>query len=132
MFRDFVSMSKCGPGNALSRKLSDVQGPGYDSIYKPTEKIPIPVGPTGFVFHEGRVGSTLVANLLACDREAMVFSESAPPSTVFMSMSRFPRSRQIEIFREILTIMCRSTYHKQCFFKFQSITSTMMSLALEG
>ena len=36
--------------------------------------------PSGFVFHESRVGSTLVANSLAANPWNMVFSESDPPS----------------------------------------------------
>ena len=35
--------------------------------------------PSGFVFHESRVGSTLVANMLAAVPTNIVYSESAPP-----------------------------------------------------
>ena len=38
-----------------------------------------PVKPSGFVFHESRVGSTLVANMLAAVPTNIVYSESAPP-----------------------------------------------------
>lgn len=62
----------------------------------------------------------------------MVFSESAPPSIVLMNLRSVSRDRKIEVFRETLLMMCRSTYHKRCFFKFQSITSTMIDIALEA
>lgn len=54
MFKDFVKMSKCGNGNILVRNLIDVQGQGYDSIYSDST-VPVPIIPTGFVFHESRV-----------------------------------------------------------------------------
>lgn len=41
-----------------------------------------PVPPRGFVYHETRCGSTLVANMLAAPSSNRVFSESKPPVQV--------------------------------------------------
>lgn len=41
-----------------------------------------PVPPRGFVYHETRCGSTLVANMLAGLEPNRVFSESKPPVQV--------------------------------------------------
>ncbi|CAN0443494.1 unnamed protein product, partial [Hapterophycus canaliculatus] len=41
-----------------------------------------PLPPKGFVYHETRCGSTLVANMLAALPPSRVFSESKPPTQV--------------------------------------------------
>ena len=59
MFRDLVRMSNCGMGNMKTARLTEVKANpellGEGGSY---------IAPTGFVFHESRVGSTLVANSL--------------------------------------------------------------------
>lgn len=75
MFKDLVSLSRCdAPGNtrtsSVSAELEDIRvaaaagGRAGRVVY-----------PSGFVFHESRVGSTLIANMLASDLDNMVFSE---------------------------------------------------------
>lgn len=59
MFRDLVLMSKCGIGNSKTARLSEVKSdPNFQGIGGRY------MDPKGFVFHESRVGSTLVANAL--------------------------------------------------------------------
>lgn len=43
-----------------------------------------PIQPKGFIYHETRCGSTLVANMLAALPPSRVFSESKPPVQVLM------------------------------------------------
>ena len=59
MFRDLVTMSQCGLGNSKTARLSEVKlDPNFQGIGGTF------MDPSGFVFHESRVGSTLVANAL--------------------------------------------------------------------
>jgi hypothetical protein len=123
MFKDLMGVSHCSGGNrkrmTLAQALDDVK----------TKKV---LKPNGFVFHESRVGSTLVANTFASDPFSMVFSESAPPANAMLHCSGCSRKRQVELFRDVLTLMGNSPIHKNLFFKFQSITSTKMDIALEA
>ncbi len=89
------------------------------------------IEPTGFVFHESRVGSTLVANNLASDPFSLVFSESSPTANALMHCIACTRQQEVQLFRNIVHLMGRSPFHKSLFFKFQSITSTKMEIALE-
>jgi hypothetical protein len=70
--------------------------------------------------------------MFASDEDSMVFSESAPPASALLHCKGCSHKRQIEYFRATVHLMCRSTYHKRCFFKFQSITVTMIHIALEA
>jgi hypothetical protein len=59
MFRDLIVASKCGGSNAKSASLSAVKAdPDFQGIGGRYNS------PGGFVFHESRVGSTLVINAL--------------------------------------------------------------------
>eukprot|EP01035_Chromulina_nebulosa_P026497 gene26497-34697_t len=90
------------------------------------------VKPTGFVFHESRVGSTLVANSLASDPWSMVFSESAPTANALLHCNQCSKDIKIKIFRDVVTLMGNSPFHKRMFFKFQSIVTTEMEIVLEA
>jgi hypothetical protein len=87
--------------------------------------------PSAFVFHESRVGSTLIANEFASDPWSMVFSESGPPVSALLHCEACDRQKVIQLFRDIITLMGRSPFHKRLFFKFQSVSSTKMEIALE-
>ena len=89
------------------------------------------VPPSAFVFHESRVGSTLVANNLASSPYSLVFSESAPTANALLHCFACTRQQEVQLFRDIVTLMGRSPIHHHLFFKFQSITSTKMEIALE-
>lgn len=125
MFKDLVAKSQCSGANSRYARLSELKN---EMRNKPTDWTYLQ--PTGFVFHESRVGSTLVANMLASDPLSMVFSESAPPSAVLLARG-LSRERKIELFRDVLTLMGLTTMHQRMFFKFQSITNTVNDIALE-
>lgn len=131
MFKDLTCLSHCYGSNrkrvtlhdALETlKLAQIRGGTYSEV----------LTPNGFVFHESRVGSTLVANTLASDPFSMVFSESTPPANALLHCGECSRDQQIQLFRDVVTLMGNSPIHKHLFFKFQSITSTKMDIALEA
>jgi len=128
MFRDLVGVSKCVGSNRRRERLSVLIQEIKD---RPDDLSSRVVRPSGFVFHESRVGSTLVANFLASDSYAMVFSESSPMARVLLHCESCDRQYQLQLFRDITTLMGRSPFHKYLFFKFQSITVTNMQIALE-
>jgi len=128
MFRDFVTLSKCMGSNRKRESLSTLMkelDSSNDSLRQRTIK------PTGFIFHESRVGSTLVANLLGSDPWTMVFSESAPAANALLHCDGCSLQKNIKIFRDVITLMGRSPFHKRMFLKFQSITTTKMEVALQ-
>ena len=86
------------------------------------EKGVTPVEPSGFVFHESRVGSTLVANMLASVPHHLVYSESAPPPIVINHCRSCTPERRTDLIRKLFALMGASTSHTKLFFKFQSIT----------
>lgn len=88
--------------------------------------------PKLFVFHESRVGSTLVANLLASDPYSMVFSESSPIIDALLHCNVCDHDQKVSLFRDVIKAMSVSRFHKNLFVKFQSIGSTGMALALEA
>ena len=128
MFRDLESMSRCQGSNKRREFLSVLMKEIKDKAGTPEGRI---VAPTAFVFHESRVGSTLVANTLASDPFSMVFSESAPAANALLHCRTCTTARNVEIFRDVITLMGRSPVHRHLFFKFQSITATKMHIALQ-
>lgn len=125
MFRDLEGMSQCTGKNRRRELLSVLLKEIED------EKQTV-VPPTGFVFHESRVGSTLVANFLASDPWSLVFSESTPIANAILHCSSCSLETQISLFKGVVTLMGRSPIHKRLFFKFQSITCTKMEIALQA
>jgi hypothetical protein len=129
MFKDLEGNSACIGANRRREKLSVLMKEIKDQAGTAGGNV---IEPTGFVFHESRVGSTLVANTLASDPYSMVFSESAPAANALLHCNTCTRERNIELFRDVVTLMGRSPIHKHLFFKFQSITTTKMEIALEA
>ena len=131
MFKDLLAASQCKGNNLKSMRLSEIKKEMEmeESAGKPNSTM---IPPTGFVFHESRVGSTLVANLLGTDPFNMVFSESAPPAAVLLHCKGCTREDQVARFRDTVLAMGRSPTHKRVFFKFQSITTQHMKVALEA
>jgi hypothetical protein len=128
MFRDLEGMSTCYGGNKKKEKLSVLLKDIESKKGTPEGRV---IQPTGFVFHESRVGSTLVANTLASDPWSMVFSESAPAANALLHCRTCSHEKAVKLFRDVVTLMGRSPFHERMFFKFQSITSTKMQIALE-
>ena len=131
MFKDLEANSACVGTNRRREKMS-VLLKEVDEQQRAAGSGGNVIQPTGFVFHESRVGSTLVANTLASDPFSMVFSESAPAANALLHCETCSRERNVKLFRDVVTLMGRSPIHKRLFFKFQSITSTKMDIALEA
>ena len=131
MFKDLLAASQCRGYNSKSMRLSEIKAEmkNEESQGRPKSTM---LTPSGFVFHESRVGSTLVANLLGSDPFNMVFCESSPPATVLLHCSGCSHEAQVSRFRDTVLAMGRSPVHKRAFFKFQSATSTQMKIALEA
>jgi len=92
-----------------------------------------PLAPSGFVFHESRVGSTLVANMLASAPTHVVYSESAPLPVVLNHCRSCDADRKRDLIRKIVDLMGASPrYHTRLFFKFQSITVPNMRVLLDA
>jgi hypothetical protein len=71
MFKDLVAASNCKDSNLKYDSLTNILADIAAKQGTPEGRV---VPPTGFIFHESRVGSTLVANLLASNPWAMVNS----------------------------------------------------------
>lgn len=88
--------------------------------------------PNGFVFHESRVGSTLVADMLASDASNMVFSESKPPPLIASHCNGCSEEKKVALLRTTIRAMGNSARHKRLFFKFQSSNSPNIRLFLKA
>ena len=90
----------------------------------------------GFVFHESRCGSTLVANVLQAmyPEENRVYSESAPPINTLKIADMLGPEAAATILKDVVYLMSRSSdpKEKRLFFKIQSIGSTYMNMFLEA
>lgn len=128
MFKDLVGISGCMGSNRRRETLKNLIKEINDNPGDPSSRV---IKPNGFVFHESRVGSTLVANFMASDPYAMVFSESTPMANAILHCESCTHEYTVQLFRDVTTLMGRSPFHKHLFFKFQSITVTNMNIALE-
>lgn len=77
--------------------------------------------PTGFIFHPGRCGSTLLAKVIARSRENMVFSEVAAHNRAWKILPEC-RSSGIQLYRHLLMAMGRRRLpsYRAHFIKFTS------------
>lgn len=93
--------------------------------------------PKGFVFHESRCGSTLVANSLAAmdPSKNRVYSESGPPLTALKSCGHHKDDcYAAQLFRDVVYMMGRTNDEKEqnLFFKIQSIGTKFTSVVQEA
>ena len=105
MFRDLVAVSGCTDAKrTMKLTLAEVQ-----------ERLPSYLDPAGFIFHESRVGSTLVANILAADPENLVFSESAPPPAIALHCAA-PEEEKVRVHVRvcICVYLCASVCASVC------------------
>lgn len=129
MFRDLEGKSRCMGTNRRREKMSVLLEEIKSAQGTPAGHV---IAPSGFVFHESRVGSTLIANLLASDPYALVFSESTPIANAILHCTSCSHEQHVQLFRNVLTLMGRSPIHTKLFVKFQSITTTKIQIALEA
>ena len=131
MFRDFVAVSRCSGSRRKKERLSVLM----DEL-NARQQNGLPEGrvvkPSGFIFHESRVGSTLVANSFASDPWSLVFSESSPIANAVNHCPHCTKEKQIQVLRDVVALMGNSPFHRNLFFKMQSILSTKMELVLEA
>jgi hypothetical protein len=86
------------------------------------------VRPSGFIFHAGRSGSTLLAKILARTRRNLVISEAAPQNQIWEFLAadgeKFPEKseRNKRIYKNLLLAMARKRVaaHEKHFIKFTS------------
>ena len=128
MFKDLVGNSNCMGSNRRREFMKKLLQEIASDPNAPENRV---VQPNGFVFHESRVGSTLVANFMQSDPYAMVFSESNPMASAILHCESCTHEYNVQLFRDVTTLMGRSPFHTHLFFKFQSITVTGMTIALE-
>jgi len=130
MFKDMEAVSLCtSRGKVRKDRLSVLTAQLREDIAA-GRTVSIP--PTGFVFHEGRVGSTLVANLLGSSPHSMVYAESDPPVDILRNCRGCSRQEKIRLLREVVALMGSSPVHKYLFFKMQSISTMQMDIVLEA
>ena len=96
--------------------------------------------PKGFVFHESRCGSTLVANSLAAmdPSKNRVYSESHPPLQALQScgddQTLCNGNQAVQLFRDVVYLMGRTNdpMEENLFFKIQSLGSKSIAIATEA
>ena len=119
MFRDLMAVSSCRGGRSGS--LNKLYEDASKSKTKPFLK------PSGFVFHESRVGSTLIANMLGSVPTNLVYSESAPPPAILNHCRDCSLDRKVDLLQKLIALMGNSPFHQRLYFKFQSITVPQMA-----
>ena len=143
MFRDVVAQSQCDTADNPKVSLdlyTIVQAiREYDTGNSTTTKTTV-AQLSGFVFHESRCGSTLVANLLQLHSptQNIVYSESTPLIAVLTSLGPLylqahpshKSARLLAIVRDVVHVMSRTNVatKRRVFFKVQSIGSWYLSL----
>ena len=177
MFRDVLSSSHCQSGSSMTHEMDLYQVVQATRLYnaklqqepkqheqepkqqqqpkpkqqeqQPKESVHI-VDLAGFVFHESRCGSTLIANLLQWHnpKENIVYSESSPPIMVLSSMTSTMTAMSsstssstttsstttispliVQILQDVIYLMSRTNqfYKRRVFFKIQSIGTLYLS-----
>lgn len=129
MFRFLVSQSGCdGRKNNVAVDLAHIteKAKAYDkSLQQQNRRDVRSMDPTGFVFHESRVGSTLVANSLTAMNPSAnrVYSESNPINTAL-------KSDNPQLLRDVVYLMGRTNRPEEehMFFKVSSIGSKRISV----
>ncbi|CAN0121879.1 unnamed protein product, partial [Pylaiella littoralis] len=127
MFAHLNSYSKCGvKRRSGSVSAGMVEVVRMSSLLKTIEEQGRkPVPPKGFIYHETRCGSTLVANMLAALPTSRVFSESKPPTQVIRECTAEDCDKEtlLRVFRGTVELMGRSRkneQHEHLYFKFQN------------
>jgi len=134
MFRFLLQKSGCDgrKKNQVVVDLEDIteKTKAYDNSLKLQNKRDVrSMDPTGFVFHESRVGSTLVANSLTAMNPSAnrVYSEANPINSAL-------KSDNIQLFRDVVYLMGRTNRveEEHMFFKVSSIGSKRISVMREA
>mmetsp|Transcript_18109 Transcript_18109/g.22170 ORF Transcript_18109/g.22170 Transcript_18109/m.22170 type:complete len:427 (-) Transcript_18109:376-1656(-) len=128
MNKDLISKSKSCQRTQQEVDLYDAvkQARLFDGLQKKRKKPKVhSMEPTGFVFHESRVGSTLVANSLAAYNpdQNRVYSESSPPIGAAKLYTPEHEDASIQLLKDVVYLMGRTDDVKEqrLYFKIQSI-----------
>lgn len=81
MFRDWVQTCQ---GPKMTRTIDEL-----------SRAVSLRPAPAGFIFHESRVGSTLLCNMLAVDPDNVVYSESRPPAQLALHCAGCEEKMQV-------------------------------------
>lgn len=136
MFRDLIELSPHCAKSKFEFKLKEAIEitKRYDEESN-TPDVRI-LEPNGFVFHESRCGSTLVANSLSAFSpfQTRVYSESTPALKALTSCGEHPGScskeQAADFFKNVIYMMGRTNNpdEKYMFFKIQSAGSKFLSV----
>ena len=119
MFRDVVNRY-CSVANCIVRRLSSL------------ERMRGMVAPSGFIFHETRVGSTLAAELLATDPDNLVYSESPLLSSGIDQCISCSHQRKVHVLRVLYNAMGNSDTHTRLFLKFPPVIMINLHVLFEA
>ena len=135
MFQDLIRVSKCN--RVANRKMvtlagmADVIEPwlkaeaagkwnAEDPEFGQHAKNFPQLQPSGLIFHEMRVGSTLLSNMLQAASGNLAYSESPPPMDI-MRHSTAERSVKVRALRVVIAAMSRVSGFDRFYFKFQMV-----------
>jgi len=109
-FGDVIDASACDePGNRWELSYKDAQ------IYL-EDATTASLG--GFVHHEARVGSTLVANILASIEQHIVYSEAgALASAMHWCKTKCSLEERAQLLQMVVKLMSVSDFHQRVFYK---------------
>ena len=137
MFRMLVEESDCDSSdNRYTMDLADIARKLDEHEAEYEEKYDVHVmPPAGFIFHESRVGSTLVSNsLTAMDPAAhRVYSESDPINQAFGACKSFTlcdMETNVDLLRDVVYLLGRTSVptEKRMFFKVSSAFTTRIDV----
>ena len=127
MFKDLQNKSKDCPRSRVQIDLFAAVSTAREYDAKDQGVSINAMDPKGFVFHESRCGSTLVANSLAVfdAKKNRVYSESGPPITAVKAFNSKFEKESIQLVRDVIYLMGRTNdlQEENLFFKIQSIGS---------
>jgi hypothetical protein len=123
MFNDLVHASNCA-------NASFVREAPLDVLYQEMLESGVhPLAPSGFVFHQSRCGSTLIANQLASVPNFLVYTEPLPVlEMIHLYDTSIARRTAL---RKLLFLMGASPFHDRLFIKFPSSGVTVMKTLLD-
>lgn len=125
MSRDLFARSKCDePQNMKHMRVSELKR----IVDAEADAAGSAKTVTGFVFHESRVGSTLVANMFASYGKVATYSEHPVPFSVMSA--RAPERQRAHDLHIIAAVLARPTGAKYLVFKMQSATVLDMDFFL--
>lgn len=136
MFKDLTKPS-CNKHNTFTYDLKRIVTIATSTTDYPNVHA---MQPSGFIFHESRCGSTLVANALTAmdPQQNRVYSESKPPIAALKACgiggTQCPPHIAAELFQDVVYIMgrTRDPHETGLFFKIQSLGSKYADVATEA